>query len=156
MPLTFLFVGLTAEEILNQFNKLPNKLAALLSFIVISIFCFALLNHGEIERMHTFREENIYRASRMHNQKALIETSNQLKRRKVDVLLNCGYLGNGIVNMYYTDLIAYDKIPDEEEFNMLRKNKIKTAIFDDGKLPEYILKNDSILLLPDKIKRTGM
>jgi len=156
MPLTFLFVGLSAEKILNQFNKLPNKLGAFLSFIAISIFSFTLLNYGEIERMHSFRDENIYRESRMHNQKVLIETSNQLKRSKVDVLLNCGYLGNGIVNMYYTDLIAYDKIPDEEEFNTLRKNKIKAAIFDDGNLPEFILKNDSILILLDKIKRTGM
>jgi 4-amino-4-deoxy-L-arabinose transferase-like glycosyltransferase len=156
MPLMFLFIGLASNEVLNFLNKLPIKIAPVFIFFLLSIFSISLLNYGEIERMHSFRDENIYRQSRMHNQKVLIETSRQLKRSKVDVLLNCGFLGNGVINMYYTDLTAYDKIPDEDEFNTLRKNKIKAAIFDDGNLPEFILRNDSILILPDKIMRTGM
>ncbi len=156
MPLTFLFVALSANELMNQIYKLPNKIAVLITFLIISIATFSLLNYGEIERMHSFRDENIYRKSRMHNQKVLVETAEHLKKKNYDVLLNCGYLGNGIVTMYYTDLVAYDKIPDEDEFNTLRKNKINAAIFDDGNLPDFIVKNDSILILSDKILRTGM
>jgi len=156
MPLTFLFVGISGNEVLNQFSKLSYKLSAFISFALISIFSFSLLNYGEIERMHSFRDENIYRKSCIHNQKILIETATQLKINNVDVLLNCGSIGNGIVSIYYSGLISYDKIPSEGEFNILRKNKMKVAIFDDGNLPEFIFKNDSIQILPDRIMRTGM
>jgi len=156
MPLTLLFVALVGNEILNLINKIPKKAAVLITFLTLTIAAFSILNYGEIERVHSFRDDNIYRKSRMHNQKILIETAEQLKKNNYAILLNCGYLGNGVITLYYTDLLAYDKIPDEDEFNTLRKNKIKAAIFDDGRLPDFITKNDSILILPDKLLRTGM
>lgn len=156
MPLTLLFVGVSVNEIILQLNKLPFKFGAFLSFIVIAFISVSILRFGEIERVHSFRDENIYRKSRLHNQRILIETAENLKLKEVDVLLNCGFFGNGIITTFYTGLNSYDKVPNEQEFNILRKGKYKMAIFDDGKLPFFILENDSIIILSDKLMRTGM
>jgi hypothetical protein len=53
--------------------------------------------------------------------------------------------------MFYTDDIAYKKIPDQNTIQKLKKENFRIVVFDNGKLPGYILTDKSIAKLKTAI-----
>lgn len=65
------------------------------------------------------------------------------------VVLNCKELQN-IAAMFYNDCIAYNRIPTEQEIAAIKQEGYNVLIFDDGKLPKYILDDPAIRRLEMK------
>ena len=49
--------------------------------------------------------------------------------------------------MFYTDYLAYNKVPSKEEIAQVKNAGKKIAIFDNGSLPKYILEDVNILIM---------
>ena len=50
-----------------------------------------------------------------------------------------------IALMFYTDYVAYDVIPNQEQLKQVRAKGYRVAIYDNGTLPDYIKQDDGIL-----------
>ncbi len=60
------------------------------------------------------------------------------------VIFNCKAHKN-IEIMFYTDYTAYDQSLTETDYDDLKNKKAKLAVIDNGKLPDFINKNNEII-----------
>jgi hypothetical protein len=77
-----------------------------------------------------------------------IETLNKLIGDNRHVVFNANLTYAGYIPiMFYTNHIAYDYIPTEEQFEYALKSKKPLVIIDKGDLPEFIKMNKGIRVI---------
>ncbi len=132
-------IFLFAETKINT-SKLFIKL---ISLVVLLGLGYADINFSNIDKNHLNSPENkdtyAYRVSM--DTKYIKDLPSKLGSTDYVIFNSPSY--EYLAIMFYTGINAYDRIPDEKTFNDLLAQNTKMAFYDDGKLPNYVLKDSS-------------
>jgi len=153
----YLFLALGAfifglETFLER--RLRNKTVVQVFVVfMLSLTCYFTLNYERIWNGHFsysyYGVEN-YRAARINNTAIYKKLPSQFKGEP-PVIFNCKRTEH-IEAMFYSGFTAYDFLPKPEEVRALQTRKIKIAVFDDGKLPEYLQQDSKVVKLQDALQ----
>jgi 4-amino-4-deoxy-L-arabinose transferase-like glycosyltransferase len=115
--------------------------------VVVIFLCFLLLNLSKIQNYHTDWKpnDNCNRKAELEEIKFIERLKMRLGNQKYVVFNSNVRLNGHIPIMFYTDYIAYNTIPTENQIKQIQEKKYNIAIFDDNSLPEYILRRKDIL-----------
>lgn len=152
-PLIYAINGIALAWLLDKisFKKLAAKrrdlLKSLISMLVISFLFVHFLNHNRLtlENLDYRKQDNL---RDIHNTLVYRQLNDMLPGR--NVYFNT-YMWDHIKIMYYTDDIAYKKIPDQNTIQELKNKNFRVVVFDNGELPGYILSDKSIAKLKTSI-----
>jgi len=151
-PLIFIGLGSFADSIFNFINHLIKSKT--LQKIVVSVLsitlCFSLLDLNKIEKNHTFREEGkaYNRNIDLKEMQEIKEIKNILGEGKYVIFRKSPKDFSHIPMMFYTDYIAYDFMPDENNIERIKKkNEYKIVIIDNGELPEFISNDKDVKII---------
>jgi len=153
MPLLFLTMAYLIDFIFQWSQSKRPRVYAPLFAIVVLFFILKMANIGRLEHFHTDRDpKEFYRKTRLHNLARFERIKNTLPVNSV--VFNCG-AWNAVPCMFYTPYTAYDYLPDANTIAEAKKQARTIAVFDDGKLPEYIAQDSSIVILKEELIRNG-
>lgn len=118
-------------------------------FRVVAIIgiCFFLLNLRKIQNYHTDWKplDNCGRNNDYKLMAFIDKLKPALGNNNYAVFnVNMRPCGN-IALMFYTDYVAYDVVPNQEQLKQVRAKGYRVAIYDNGTLPDYIKQDDGIL-----------
>ena len=153
-PLLFLGVGTLLYE-LENLVKLYAPFQRIGYFVFLSILLLTgwfTLNINQIWFFHTeynYYGINNYREAQNHNV-AVYKSIPGMLWGEDYVIFNCKPKEH-IELMYYSNLTGYDFVPKEKELQRLKAKKLRIAIFDDGKLPDYIMLDNSIFKIKEQL-----
>ncbi len=150
----FIYLGLAAL-IFTTIQWIQNKtkkelIGTILTPLFTIIFGFTALNMSKLENYHTTWKPNDNQGwhEKTAWKKNIISLANQLDDPNY-VIFNTSITPFGNVSvMFYTDFLAYYKIPSKEEVSQVKNSGKKIAIFNTGNLPEYILQDTTIIKIP--------
>ena len=125
--------------------KLQKKfISSIMNPSLTILFAFIALNINSLEKNHTNSDKTNYWQSKKSEKNLILSLNKKLKKEQY-VIFNCNLtLFSNIPIMFYTNHIAYLKIPSEEEIQILKNKDKKIAIFKLGKLPKYITEDKTI------------
>ena len=154
-PFLFLSLGALLFTIENFLESRLNSraLVRILTGVLVMMAGYFTLNYQRIWEGHFsynyYGIEN-YREARINN----TEIYKNLPGRfwgEPHVIFNCKKKEH-IEAMFFSGYTVYDCIPKPEEVQKLQRRHIKIAIFDNGKLPEYLLNSSEIIKLADELQ----
>ena len=126
-----------------------------LLLVVLPVLTWMIFDTGRLEYFHPARDKgNIYRPARIHN-RAQFEKAAATLPSAGYVIFNCGGYANGVACMFYTGFTAYDGIPGEEQFQKLKAQGIKMAVFGDVEIPAYMRDDPEGVKLHFALMRPG-
>lgn len=108
------------------------------------------LNPEKIQLHHTFWKndyEHYYERLKKYGWKSVCETLKQKLSDDKWVVFNCRSVYGNISLMYYTDYLAYNRLPKQEDIQTIRSKGYKTAVINDGFLPMDIVNNNEIKIV---------
>jgi 4-amino-4-deoxy-L-arabinose transferase-like glycosyltransferase len=148
-PFAFLAFGAFVDVLFAYLILMFNKYKFLFYFksIALLVICFFLLNLTKIQLLHTDSKpfENHHRSYDVKQ----MEFIHQLKETtgvEQYVVFNADIRYRGeIATMFYSNHIAYDSIPSQQQIDTVKMQSFKIAIYDNQKLPDYILNDEDIL-----------
>ncbi len=143
-PVIYLALGnllfLVIEYLTTRVRKYKMGMIALL----ILLIGYSNVGISEIEGHHTDVGLMVsQREGYMHNASVFKEVGNRFPKKDY-VLFNCK---DPIRAMFYSGMTSYRGIPADTTCNRLKENGIKIAVFNDGKLPAYMLGDNNIIKL---------
>jgi len=145
-PAIYIAVGALLYQIMEYLRLRIRRYTMILTFLFVAFIGFSNIGINEIEGHHTDTGWMVsQRANYIHNSNIFKDIVKQLPQKDY-VLFNCKDC-NAIQAMFYSGMTAYNNIPDNVTCDSLEKNGIKLAVFNDGKLPVYILNDNKILKL---------
>lgn len=114
-------------------------------FILLIILGASSLKFDQITKHHSFKTQGEwdYRGIRNRDTQVYKSLDKLLPEGKF-VLFNVRQ-SEHILVMFYTNHIAYEFIPSFEDFLRIKSLGYKIAIFDDGKLPDYIMDDNETI-----------
>ena len=150
-PFIYLGLGALIEAFLSWLTSLRKMIVIshVLKILLPLYIVFMVLNLSKISNSHTMWKpnDNHNRAGELLEM-SFIDKLPELLPHDDYVIFNAGITVNGhIPLMFYTDFVAYDFIPTEEQIRMVREKGKEVAVFDLHGLPEYIHHDDRILKL---------
>ena len=107
-----------------------------------------------IQYSHTYKESHDPRFTNRNRgielaEIEIIKSLDSILKKEDYVIFNARLSDASYVPiMFYTNYEAYAYIPNQSDFYNLKSKKQKMAFFDYGKLPEYITKDKSVVLIP--------
>jgi 4-amino-4-deoxy-L-arabinose transferase len=144
----FLGFGAIGDQLFNYFKVNTNAFKKIV-FSALLIYCsLAIAKFETFQKTHTvwnkkdFGLQN-YRYHNINWYNTCKAIEKELKGEKY-VVFNCDNI-DYVKLMFYTDYIGYSKIPDFFQINLAKIKNYKVAVINDGKLPQYILNDKSIL-----------
>lgn len=119
------------------------------STLALAIVAPLVMNISKIEHYHTdkYPNDNGFREAELQEIKRIDKLTQHLGDEKY-VVFNYTHFRD-VQIMFFTNYIAYDFIPTEEQIAQIKSKKYKIAILDDGALPKCIIDKNEIV----KIKR---
>lgn len=153
VPLLFVMIAHLTDTVLVNLD-LRKRLFSKLAYVSICLLiAISLIDIGRLEHYHTDRDPNeFYRKTRIHNKACFEAAAKHVPLNAV--FFNCGSW-NAVACMFYTDHTAYDELPSAEMIRAAHAQNKTIAVFDDGKLPAYILQDSSILIMKESLIRNG-
>lgn len=144
-PFAFLSLASLVDWIISRVQQNIKNMALLnviqvLSYFTISIF---LLNPEKIQNYHTDwkPQDNCNREAELKQMEFICKLKSTLGNTSC-VVFDADIRMNGhIATMFYTDFVAYNFIPTQQQIDSLRSFKYTIAIYNSGNLPTY-LKDD--------------
>jgi 4-amino-4-deoxy-L-arabinose transferase len=151
-PLVYIIVSLAINYILEILFKQKNRLQIILnSAFTILIFGFVLINFSHI---HDLVLKNDKHTKKIYE----IQISNTVFYKKLPQLLEKGnyeYFNcrnyDHIKIMFYTGHNAHGYLPTKKIINKLVAQNITPVVFDNGKLPQYIISDNRVLKIKSSI-----
>lgn len=145
----FVFLGLSGGiDTALQFTSKKIKFKWL-QFIFINttimMTAYLVLNIDKIEQRHTFQGKNkSWRKVNLQQMDLINHLKEELDKGKY-VIFNVGTRIHGnIPVMFYTDYIAYEKIPTKHQIKQIQSQHYKVVVVNKGDLPNYITGNQTI------------
>jgi hypothetical protein len=119
------------------------------STLALAIVAPLVMNISKIEHYHTdkYPNDNGFREAELQEIQRIDKLTLHLGDEKY-VVFNYTHFRD-VQIMFFTNYIAYDFIPTEEQIAQIKSKKYKIAILDDGALPKCIIDKNEIV----KIKR---
>jgi len=153
--LIFIALAVIIERFLNVLILNPvyftkKKYTIIYTTIVLSIISILNLNIEKIQENHTMwkKDENSFFEQRIRTTNFIKSLSNRLENSKEYVIFNSGEF-NEVPLMFFNNIkAAYSVIPTVEIIQRLKKRGCKIVVFENGELPEYILKDETIIKIP--------
>ena len=152
----YLAGGVLLHYALQSLSQLPHKIwQRVLAFLAVAAVAFTSMNLPQIYDYHTvesgynFYWVQDYRKNKLHNTAVFRKLYGQFKGQQV-VLFNVKP-STHVEAMFYTALPAYDKIPSEEEYQQVKAQQVKIAIFDNGSLPDYLQNDKEVIKLQEQL-----
>ena len=147
-PFGFLAFGALVDSILNLIKSKINLKRLEIPFQCLTVLCvcFLLIKTSKIQNYHTdWRPiDNCNRKRDLEQMTMINKISDNLKGDSC-VIFNADIrLFGHIAVMFYTDFIAYDFIPNNEQIEKIKKQSYKIAILDNDSLPNYISQDTEI------------
>jgi|TARA_B110000046_G_C13002052_1_gene402635 4-amino-4-deoxy-L-arabinose transferase len=145
--LNLVFVGL--EKIIKW-----KSVTWVISCFGIGLFSWSALEFNLIQYSHTYKESHDPRFTNRNRgielaEIEIIKSLDCILKKEDYVIFNARLSDASYVPiMFYTNYEAYAYIPNQSDFYNLKSKKQKMAFFDYGKLPEYIIKDKSVVLIP--------
>ncbi len=140
-PLIFLSLAAFLDSIFTYFkNKFSLKIP--IGILVLIVFAWLNFDLHQIAYKHTMKirpDDNDKRIEKI-NDATFIKSLKSILPTDDYAIFNCKKNKN-IAIMFYTNNVAYDQQLDYDNYLQLKNKKIKLAVIDDYKLPDYI-KND--------------
>jgi hypothetical protein len=158
-PLLYLVIADAVSTLPKHFQKLKdlraNKIFRAVQIISLVLFVYFIFDANRIEHFHTDRNKgNFYRPARIENKKQFENAAAALPSRDI-VVFNCGGYANGVACMFYTGFTSYNNVPDEQQFQKLKSQGIKMAVFDDVVIPAYMSEDTTVIKLHFPLVRNG-
>lgn len=153
--LIFLSIGVVIDRffkivILNPEYLQKKTHHVIYTTVVIGVLLGVNLDIDKIRENHTMwkKDENSFFYKRLRLNSAINGLSEKIDNIKDCVIFNCKPDDN-IPIMFFTDaLAAYGIIPDYDTYLDLKHKGYKIAIFDDSKLPSYLLVDKDVTKIP--------
>jgi len=143
-PVIYLALGNLLFLIIEYLTIRVGKYKMGMIALLILLIGYSNIGISEIEGHHTDVGLMVsQRQEYMHNASIFKEVGNRFPQKDY-VLFNCK---DPVRAMFYSGMTSYQNIPDNTTCSQLEKEGIKIAIFNDGQLPTYILKDSSIVKL---------
>lgn len=151
----FIFLALAslinfALEFIGKKIKYDNVKIIISSLILICISYF-LFDINKIQKYHTFESDDNRNRRAELSQMNLIEDLKTFQDAKYVIFNSSIRLNGHIPVMFYTDHIAYDFIPSEQQLATVLSKGYTPVIIDFGNIPDYIKNNKNIITF--KFKR---
>jgi len=147
-PLVFIALGSLIDQLLN----LVRIKSHYFTFIIVGVVMIFLFNFSKIEKNHTMKKpHDNFERSRELFELEVIKGLDDLLEKDNYVIFNTTISKLGkIPVMFFTNYIAYDIIPTENQITLLKDKGYKIAIFDLKNLPLYIVNDKEIIKIPIK------
>ncbi|MCX6296273.1 MAG: glycosyltransferase family 39 protein [Bacteroidetes bacterium] len=148
-PFIFLSIASLIDNVLSYLKvKIFRKelLQNIFSVILIVLIAWGNLDLYKIAYKHTMLirpDDNDKRIDKI-NDALFIKSIKNILPSEDYVIFNCKAQKN-ISIMFYTNNIAYDKPLNYNDYTYLKNKKTKLAIIDNGTLPDFIQKDQSII-----------
>lgn len=127
--------------------------AAIVSGIVFLLLFIINVNYDRIEHYHTSRDpQEFVRKARIHNRSVFKKALGGIPENAV--VFNCG-AWNAVPCMFYVTCTAADIPPSESQLQAAKEQQRPVYVFDDGKLPAYVIADTSVTILADSLARNG-
>lgn len=148
-PFVFLGLGALIDSVVSFLKlKIGSKKFELVFRSIISIgISFFLLNLSKIQHYHTDWKpnDNFNRKAEIEEMRFIEKLAISLNNDSIVVFNANARLNGHIPVMFYTNHIAYDFIPTEEQIRQIRSKSYRIAIYANGRLPDYILHDSDII-----------
>ena len=148
-PIIFLSLSTLIYKFITIINLKTQKKIIIKNSIICGVLIFiswANLNLRRIAYKHTLlitANDNDKREEKITDSK-FIKSLCTILPDKDFVIFNCKKEKN-IPIMFYSSFIAYDRILNNEEYNILTTKNTKIAVIDNGSLPQFILEDKTII-----------
>ncbi|HBS88206.1 MAG: hypothetical protein A2W91_04635 [Bacteroidetes bacterium GWF2_38_335] len=148
-PFVFLGLGSLIDFItvyLSSKVKYP-KFQYIIRLLFLILICFFLLNPSKIQKNHTDwkPKDNSKRLTEMREMEFIDKLTAILGNENYVVFNVKTSLNGHIPVMFFTDYIAYEFIPTEEQIADIQSKNYKIAVVDSGNLPDYIKSKKEII-----------
>lgn len=148
MPFIYLglamLIHLVVDKIAQTFNQ---PLIYAIALPVLTLFLsYSALNLNRIESNHTNLEpvDKQYWTTKTAEKKFILTLNDELNDAEY-VIFNCNTSPFAhIPIMFYTNHLAYLKIPTQQDIELVKSKQKKVAVFELGELPEYIKQDTNI------------
>lgn len=150
MPFAFLGLGALLDSGITFISKrfVLKKSGTPIRIIVSILICILLLKLSKIETNHTEKDPQ-NNGKRNLEIKQITVIKNQLldlNDNKKWIVFNADIRLNGHISvMFYTNHIAFDFIPTQNQIDKVKRQSYNIAILDQGGLPDFILQDNSII-----------
>lgn len=153
LSIGYVVLGLVFERLMSFFiENVKVKYKGVKTFITITFIALIMIpifNLNKIEEQHV---KWYYKKEKTHplyinknNTKIINSLNNEFDNLKGYVVFNCWGLDN-ISVMFFTDAVsAYSFIPNEQDCKIIKAQNHKIFVFDNGKLPEYLMKDTTVI-----------
>ena len=145
-PVIFLVLGNLFADSIDFMSRTFTKYTNTVIWIVILTVACSSLNPNEIETHHTdtglmkeIREKHIQNIELYKKLPSIVPS-------KDFVVFNCKSL-DYISAMFYSGLTIYSNTPDSSTYFKLKSDNVHLAVFNDQKLPQFILNDSSTIKL---------
>ena len=119
---------------------------------IISVVKLDLHNLGfeKFQKAHTIGESDhpSYHLQRLRDTRAFKNISLRLTPIEDYVIFNCRGLDNVSIMFFNDVMAAYSDFPNYDTYSDLKRKKIKIAVFNNGKLPSYLMADKEVIKLP--------
>ena len=152
-PLVYVIIGIVMAFLFDSFkNQFANQslkrwLPSILSLVITFFLFFNFLNHEKLTLQNTQKRKKVYQ-----NKIKEVIVFKELKSLLPDdnfIIFNTRDT-EYVKIIFYTNYRSRKEIPSKENIINLKKQNINIAVFDNKKLPDYILNDKEII----KIKST--
>lgn len=146
LPLILIIIAFLLDstwQIIEKSNvRSINISGTILILFIVYFLSLKSIRINKIYDDHTLAKENVYRKSRLEHFKFY----RNLKPRSKTILFNTPALEN-IPAMFYSDITAYDFLPEKNKLEELIKAGYHIMIINNGNLPGYIYENSTIEII---------
>jgi 4-amino-4-deoxy-L-arabinose transferase-like glycosyltransferase len=141
-PFIFLGTGYLISEVIFLIQKKVKIrfVVQILTILIPMVSAFAVLNLNKIQHYHTdWKPHDNLNRKQEQSEMDFIQSLPEILNDESYVIFNASITPNGhIPVMFYTNYVAYDFIPSEQQIREVRSKSRKIAIVDTGNLPDYI------------------
>lgn len=150
-PFTFLGFGSIFSVLMDKLNFYVHNFLTrqVLSMSLFLIIGFHIFNLPKITKNHKIvnNKDNSGISNELINMELINKIKNSLGNEKYVVFFNGNRIFSSTPFMFYTHHIAYNSIPSKPQLEMLSGFGYKIAVYDDGRLPDYIKENSTIKIV---------
>jgi len=120
--------------------------------IIVFFFFFHFMNHDSLTLKNNTINLKIYQTA-INNTNVYNKLPEIFKDKEIIVYNSRNF--DKLKIMFHTDYRAKEGVPTTESIKLLKENNIEIVIFDDNKLPEYIMQDTTIAKIRSQVWQKG-
>ncbi len=153
-PFIYLIVAISISYILQVLKKTRIKgiMLQAVGIIIVFFFFFHFMNYDSLTLKNNTSNLKIYQTA-INNTNVYNKLPEIFKDKEIIVYNSRNF--DKLKIMFHTDYRAQEGVPTTESIKLLKENNIEIVIFDDNKLPEYIMQDTTIAKIRSQVWQKG-